>query len=113
MPNLIKSAVLSHGRYSTFLLKQKEQSLNETKQVLDNEIRECEWKRDGVKQLVDSLNQEFMENSLTAPDESDANKMRELLVKGRGMKWEAEKGKKEVAELEYLIVALKKKRKSM
>ena len=37
---------------------------------------------------------------MEAADESDANKMRELLVKGRGMKQEAEKGEKEVAELE-------------
>ena len=29
-PNLIKSVALSHSRYSTFLLKQKEQSSNET-----------------------------------------------------------------------------------
>ena len=50
---------------------------------------------------------------MEAADESDANKMRELLVKGRGMKREAEKGEKEVAELESTIVALKKKRKSV
>ena len=90
-PSLIKSVALSYSRYSTFLLKQKEQSLNETKQILDNEIKECERKRDGVKQLVDSLNKEFIENSLEAADESDANKMKELLVKGREMKLEAEK----------------------
>ena len=71
------------------------------------------WKIDAVKQLVGSLNKEFIENSLKAADESDANKTRELLVKGRGMKWEAEKGKKEVAELESVIVACKKKRKSV
>ena len=87
--------------------------MNETDQILDNEIRECEQKRESVKQLVDSLNKEFIENSLKAADESDANKMRELLVKGRGMKWEAEKGEKEVTELESVIVALKKKRKSV
>ena len=90
-PSLIKSVALSYSRYSTFLLKQKEQSLNETEQILDNEIKECERKRDGVKQLVDSLNKEFIENSLEAADESDANKMKELLVKGREMKREAEK----------------------
>ena len=111
-PSLIKSVALSHSRYSTFLLKQKEQSLNETKQILDNEIRECERKRDGQKQLVDSLNKEFIENSLKVANESDANKMRELLVKERGMKQETEKDEKEVAELESAIVALKK-RKSM
>ena len=93
------------------MLKQKEQSLNEAKQLLDNEIRECQRKRDGVKQLVDSLNNEFTENCLKAPDESDANKMRELLIKGRGTKREIEKGKEEVAELESAIVAQKKKRK--
>ena len=51
-PSLIKSVAQSHSRYSAFLLKQKEQSLNETEHVLDNVIRECERKRDGVKQLV-------------------------------------------------------------
>ena len=65
--------------------------MDETEQILDNEIRECERKRDGVKQLVDSLNKEFIENSLEAADESDANKMKELLVKGIEMKREAEK----------------------
>ena len=79
-PSLIKSVAPPHSRYSTFLLKQKEQSLNEKEQILDNEIRECERKRDGVKQLVDSLNKEFIENSLKAADESDANKMVEFLV---------------------------------
>ena len=98
MPSLIKSVALSHRRYSTFLLKQKEQSLNEMEEILDNEIRECERKRDSVKQLVDSLNKESIENYLKAADESDVNQMRELLVKGRGMKREAEKGEKEVAE---------------
>ena len=82
-------------------------------QILDNEIRECKQKRDSAKELVDFLNKEFIENSLKAADESDANKMRELLVKGRRMRQEAEKGKKEVAELESAIVTLKKKRKSM
>ena len=112
-PSLIKSVTLSHSRCSTFLLKQKEQSLNETEQILDNEIRECERKRDGVKQLVDSFNKEFIENSVKAADENDANKMRELLVKGRQMKRETDKGEKEVAELESAIVALKKKRNSV
>ena len=44
-----------------------------------------------MKQLVDSLNKELIKNSLKAADESDANKMMELLVKGREMKWEVEK----------------------
>ena len=57
--------------------------MNETEQTLDNEIRECERKRDGVKKLVDSLNKEFIENSLKAADEGDANKMRESSAKGR------------------------------
>ena len=109
-PSLIKSIALSHSRYSTFLLKKSEQSLNETEHILDNEIRECERKRDGVKQLVDSLNKECIENSLKAVDESDVNKTRESLVKGRGMEREAEKGDKEIAELESAIVALKKRK---
>ena len=109
-PSLIKSIALSYSRYTTFLLKKSEQSLNETEHILDNEIREYERKRDGVKQLVDSLNKECIENSLKAVDESDANKMRELLVKGRGMEREAEKGDKEIAELESAIVALKKRK---
>ena len=58
--SLIKSFALSHSRYSVFLLKQKEHSLNETEQILDNEIRECEQERDNVKQLVDSLNKDFI-----------------------------------------------------
>ena len=99
-PSLIRSVAQFHSRYSAVLLKQKEQNLNETEQILDNGIRECERKRDGVKQLVDAVNKEFIENYLKAADESDTNKMRELLVKGRRIKREAEKGEKEVAELE-------------
>ena len=87
--------------------------MNETEQILDNAIRECERKRDGVKQLADCLNKEFIENSVKAADDSDAKEMRELLVKGRGMKRETEKSEKEVAELEGAIAALKKKRKSV
>ena len=113
MPSLIKSVALSHSRYSAFLLKQKEQSLDKIELNLDKEIRECERKRDGVKQLVDSQSKKFIENSLKAADESNVNKKWELLVKGRGMKREAEKGEKEVAGLENVIVALKKKRKSV
>ena len=112
-PSLIKSVALSHSRYSAFLLKQKEQSLDKIELNLDKEIRECERKRDGVKQLVDSQSKKFIENSLKAADESNVNKKWELLVKGRGMKREAEKGEKEVAGLESVIVALKKKRKSV
>ena len=63
-----------------------------------------------MKQLFDSLNKEFIENYVKAGDESDENKMRELLVKGRGMEWETEKGEKEVAELESAIVALEKRK---
>ena len=87
-PRLIKSVALSHSKCSAFLLKEKEQSLNEREHILIYEIRDCERKRDGVKQLVDSLNKEFIENFLKVADVSDANKMRELLVKGRGMKRE-------------------------
>ena len=112
-PSLIKSVAQSHSRYSAFLLKQKEQSLDKIELNLDKEIRECERKRDGVKQLVDSQSKKFIENSLKAADESNVNKKWELLVKGRGMKREAEKGEKEVAGLESVIVALKKKRKSV
>ena len=57
-----------------------------------------------MKQLFDSLNKEFLENSVKAGDENDENKMRELLVKGRGMERETEKGKKEVAELEMRLL---------
>ena len=94
MPSFIISVALSHSRYSTFLLKQKEKSLNETKQILDNEIRECEQKKYNVKQLVDSLNKEFIENSLKAADGSDANKMMELLVKGREIGGKQKKAKR-------------------
>ena len=57
--------------------------MNGAEKILDNEIRECEQKMDGVKQLVDSLNKKFIENSFKAVDESDANKMRELKKKVR------------------------------
>ena len=60
--------------------------MDETEQTLDNEIRECEQRRDGVKQLFDFFDKDVIENSLNSADESDANKMKELLVKGRGMK---------------------------
>ena len=68
--------------------------MNETDQILDNEIRECEQKRESVKQLVDSLNKEFIENSLKAADGSDANKMMELLVKGREIGGKQKKAKR-------------------
>ena len=51
-PSLIRSVALSHSRYSAFFLKQKEQSLNETEQILDNDIMECERKRDSVKLIL-------------------------------------------------------------
>ena len=44
-------------------------------------------------------------------DENDTNKMRDLLVKVRGMKQEAGKSKKDVAALESAIVTLKKKKR--
>ena len=42
------------------------------------------WVKKRRSETIDSL-KEFIENYLKVADESDANKMNELLVKGRGL----------------------------
>ena len=44
-----------------------------------------------------------MKYSLTAVDENDPKKMKEMLVKGRGLKREADKAEKDIVEIEKTI----------
>ena len=94
-PELIKSVSLSHDRYTTFLKDQKN----------------CEKKKSDLTQVVESLNGDFGKYSLTAADENDPKKMKEMLVKGRGLKREADKAEKDIIEIEKIIQLLKSKRK--
>ena len=48
-----------------------------------------------------------MKYSLTSADENDPNKMKEMLVKGRGLKREADKAEKDIVEIEKIIQLLK------
>ena len=48
---------------------------------------------------------------MAAADENDPKKMTEMLVKGRGLKQEADKAEKDIVEIEKTIELLKSKRK--
>ena len=61
--------------------------------------------------LVESLNRDFVKYSFTAADENDPKKMKEMLVKGHGLKREADKAEKDTVEIEKTIELLKSKRK--
>ena len=47
-----------------------------------------------MTQLVELLNGDFVKYSLTAADENDPKKMKEMLVKGCGLKLEVDKAEK-------------------
>ena len=98
------SLSVSHNRYTAFAADQ--QAL-----VLEKEIKDCEKKKNDLTQLVESLNGDFVKYSLTATDENDPKKMKETLVKGRGLKWEADKAEKDIVEIEKTIELPKSKPK--
>ena len=50
--------------------------------------------------LVESLNRDFVKYSFTAADENDPKKMKEMLVKGHGLNWEADKAEKDTRNWE-------------
>ena len=52
-----------------------------------------------------------MKYYLTAADENDPKKMKEMLVKGFGLKWEADKAEKGIVEIKKTIELLKSKQK--
>ena len=89
-PELIKFVILSHNRYAAFLKDQKKKkakgAADQQALVLVKEIKDCEKKKNDLTQLVESLNGDFVKYSLTATDENDPKKMKEMLVKGRGLK---------------------------
>ena len=102
-PELIKSVSLSHNRYTAFLKNQRKQKDKEAADqqalVIEKEIKNCEKKKNDQTQLVVSLNGDFVKYSLTGADESNPKKMKEMLVKGRGLKREADKAEKELYKL--------------
>ena len=57
------------------------------------------------------LNGDFVKYSLTAADENDPKKIKEMLVKGRDLKRQADKTEKDIVEIEKRIELLKSKRK--
>ena len=61
--------------------------------------------------LVELLNGDFVKYSLTAADENDPKKIKEMLVKGRDLKRQADKTEKDIVEIEKRIELLKSKRK--
>ena len=61
--------------------------------------------------LVELLNGDFVKYSLTAADENDPKKIKEMLVKGRDLKLQAGKTEKDIVEIEKRIELLKSKRK--
>ena len=52
-----------------------------------------------------------MKYSLTAADENNPKKMKEMLAKGHGLKQEADKAEKDIVEIEKTIELLKCKQK--
>ena len=98
------SLSVSHNRYTAFAADQ--QAL-----LLEKEIRDCEKKKNDLIQLIGSSNGDFVKYSLTAVDENDPKKMKEMLVKGRGLKREADKAEKDIVEIEKTIELLKSKLK--
>ena len=89
-PELIKSASLSHNRYTAFLEDQKKEkakgAADQQALELEKEIKDCEKKKNDLTQLVELLNGDFVKYSLTAADENDPKKMKEMTVKGHGLK---------------------------
>ena len=61
--------------------------------------------------LFELLNGDFVKYSLTEADENDPKKIKEMLVKGRDLKRQADKTEKDIVEIEKRIELLKSKRK--
>ena len=61
--------------------------------------------------LFELLNGDFVKYSLTEADENDPKKIKEMLVKGRDLKRQADKTEKDIVEIEKRIELLKGKRK--
>ena len=97
-PELIKSVSFSHNRYAAFLKDQRKEKAKGTADqqalVLGKEIKNCEKKKNNLTLLVESFNGDCVKYSLTAADENDPKKMKEMLVKGCGLKLEADKVEK-------------------
>ena len=98
------SLSVSHNRYTAFAADQ--QAL-----LLEKEIKDFEKKKNDLIQLIGSSNGDFVKYSLTVVDENDPKKMKEMLVKGRGLKREADKAEKDIVEIEKTIELLKSKQK--
>ena len=65
---------------------------------MNSEIKECERINGSVKQLVDSLNKDFIDYSWKAADENDPMRRRALVLMERRTKMEVEKDEEDVAE---------------
>ena len=61
--------------------------------------------------LFELLNGDFVKYSLTEADENDPKKIKEMLVKDRDLKRQADKTEKDIVEIEKRIELLKSKRK--
>ena len=62
-----------------------------------------------MAQLFELLNGDFVKYSLTAADENDPKNMKEMLVRGHGLKREADKAEKKTVEIKKTIELLKSK----
>ena len=60
-----------------------------------------------MAQLFELLNGDFVKYSLTAADENDPKNMKEMLVKGHGLKQEADKAEKKIVEIKKTNELLK------
>ena len=115
-PELINSVSLSHNTYAAFLKEQKKEKAKgaayQQALVLEKEIKDCDKKKTDLTQLVGDfmkINGIFVKYSLTAADENDPKKMKKMLVKGLGLKREADKAEKDIVEIEKTIELLKSK----
>ena len=83
--------------------------MNQQSVILVSENKDCEKRKEGLNSLVGSLNKDFVQYPMKA--ESDPITMKEISVKGRGLKREAGQNEKEITELEKTIDLLKNRRK--
>ena len=72
-PELIKSASLSHNRYTAFLKDQKKEKAKRAADQhaleLEKEIKDCEKKKNDLTQLVELLSGDFVKYSLSNASE--------------------------------------------
>ena len=63
-PELFKSISLSHNTFTSFMKDQKKEkakvAADQQALVLENEIKDCEKKKNDLTQLVESLNGNFV-----------------------------------------------------